>query len=116
MKTSHQLARELLAGPDMPIWHFDPSRAGLSDETDSGLSVPEIFYESPDEPDDPKFITVCGETDQDGEAMSDSESELRVAAQNVLDHAVALEGGKNRVVPQALLKELYQCLEGGRNE
>jgi hypothetical protein len=24
-KTSHQLARELLAGPDLPIWHFDPS-------------------------------------------------------------------------------------------
>lgn len=40
MKTSHQLARELLAGPDLPCFHFDPSRAGMDDERDTSLSLP----------------------------------------------------------------------------
>ena len=38
MKTSHQLARELLAGPDLPIFHFDPSRAGMDGERDTSLA------------------------------------------------------------------------------
>lgn len=42
MKTAHQLARELLAGPDLPIWHFDPSRAGMDDERDTSLAEPEV--------------------------------------------------------------------------
>lgn len=111
MKTSHQLGRELLAGPDLPIHHFDPSRSGLDDETDTGLSEPTVFVESYEE-NKPRFITICGEIDPEGEAMSDSESRLRNAAQNILDDAVALEGGKNRVVSQALLKALHKCLHG----
>lgn len=113
MKTSHQLARELLAGPNMPIWHFDPSRSGISDETDSGLSVPEIFYESPDEPDDPKFITVCGESDQDGEAMSDSESEIRWAAKLVCESAMEIPGVRHYVrIPEPMLAALREFLKG----
>ena len=108
MKTSHQLARELLAGPDLPVWHFDPSRAGLDDECDTSLSEPTVYVEHSI----PRFITICGEIDPEGEAMSDSESKLRNAAQNILDDAVALEGGKNRVVSQALLKALHKCLHG----
>ena len=126
MKTSHQLARELLAGPDLPVWHFDPSRAGLDDEIDTSLS--ELRIEKSDsrngvDPEDieeferegcymGEFLTICGEIDPEGEAMSDSESKLRNAAQNILDDAVALEGGKNRVVSQALLKALHKCLHG----
>lgn len=40
MKTSHQLARELLALPNIPVYHFDPSRAGMDDESDTSLSIP----------------------------------------------------------------------------
>lgn len=42
MKTAHQLARELLAGPDLPIFHFDPSCAGFDSELDTSTSDPEI--------------------------------------------------------------------------
>jgi hypothetical protein len=47
MKTAHQFARELLKGPDLPIYHFDPSRAGMADESDPSLSPPEIQRENP---------------------------------------------------------------------
>lgn len=30
IKTAHELARELLAGPDLPIFHFDPSYVDAS--------------------------------------------------------------------------------------
>jgi hypothetical protein len=40
MKTTHQLASDLLAGPDLPCFHFDPSRAGMDDERDTSLSEP----------------------------------------------------------------------------
>lgn len=88
-KTSHQLARELLAGPDLIIWHFDPSRAGLAYEIDTSLSVPEIQKNdsreglTDEEVEDYKeegafmgeFLTICGEEGPDGEAMSQSEAD-----------------------------------------
>lgn len=41
-KTSHEFARELLAGPDLPIYHFDPSCAGCDSENDTSISEPII--------------------------------------------------------------------------
>jgi len=34
MKTSHDLARELLAAPDLPVFHYDPSRDDIYEEND----------------------------------------------------------------------------------
>lgn len=90
MKTAHQLARDLLAGPDLPIWHFDPSRAGLNDERDTSLSEPEVEENDAAEglTDEDvaeakeercytgKFLTICGETEAEGEAMTEREREL----------------------------------------
>lgn len=42
MKTAHQFAGELLMGPDLPVFHFDPSRAGMDDEVDTSLAVPVV--------------------------------------------------------------------------
>lgn len=89
MKTAHQFARELLAGPDLPIWHFDPSRAGLDDDRDTSLSEPEVqendaaeglTEEQVAEAKEErcytgKFLTICGETGEDGEAMSRTEQD-----------------------------------------
>lgn len=100
MKTSHQLARELLAGPDLPIWHFDPSRAGL-DYTDSSLSEPEITHDdtrlvfTEDEVEEMReggaymgpFITISGEQDLSGEVMTDTERD-RLHALKELDARV----------------------------
>lgn len=88
MKTSHQLARELLALPDLPCFHFDPSRAGCDDERDTSTSEPRVEVVDVDEPELPdvnedgqkilkKFITVNGDQGDDGEAMSDTEAEAR---------------------------------------
>ena len=90
MKTAHQLASELLAGPDLPIWHFDPSRAGLDAERDTSLGEPEVEENDAAEGLDEeqiaeakeercytgKFLTICGETDAEGEAKSEHEVEL----------------------------------------
>lgn len=47
-KTAHQLARELLAGPDLPIYHFDESRAGMAaDGSDPSLEDPKIDRVNP---------------------------------------------------------------------
>ena len=100
MKTSHQLARELLAGPDSPIWHFDPSRAGLGD-IDSSLSEPDIAQDDSrwgleeDEVEAARsegvymgeFITISGEQDAAGEAMTDTERD-RLHALKELDKRV----------------------------
>lgn len=101
MKTAHQLARELLEGPDLPIFHFDPSRAGCDDERDTSISDPEIQEVDPkdgltDEEvaenkqegcnTDP-FLTICGESDEDGEAMTIRESD-RVRALEMLSSRV----------------------------
>jgi hypothetical protein len=89
MKTSHQFARDLLAGPDLPIFHFDPSRSGLDDERDTGLNEPQVQENDLDaglteeevaEAKEEgcltgKFLTICGETGEDGEAMSRTESD-----------------------------------------
>lgn len=42
MKTTHALARELLAQPDIACFHFDPSRAGMDDERDTSVSEPRV--------------------------------------------------------------------------
>jgi hypothetical protein len=78
-KTAHQLALELLAGPDLPIYHFDPSRAGIDDENDTSLSDPVIERNTLDgeEIESCKgraeelglelltdWLTICGETDE----------------------------------------------------
>lgn len=90
-KTAHQLARELLAGPDLPIWHFDPSRAGIDDELDTSLSIPEVQVTDPtdgltaeeiQENKDAgcytgKFITICGDSDDEGEAITVRELQSR---------------------------------------
>lgn len=83
MKTSHELGRELLAGLDLPIYHFDPSRVGLDAERDTSLSNPTVEVNSPREGLTPgevediiadggtlqNFITISGEQDSDGEAV-----------------------------------------------
>jgi hypothetical protein len=97
MKTSHQLARELLAGPDLPCWHFDPSRAGLDDEQDTSLSVPDVQVVDPadglsfeamrdaqeSEHDLRPFITLSGDTEDSGEALSDDEQKYHAALDEI---------------------------------
>lgn len=101
MKTTHQLARELLALPDLPVFHFDPSRAGLDDENDTSLSEPKLDRDDAsgglDEADIAEFkeegrymgefVTISGEQGQAGEAMTDTESD-RLFALKALDHRV----------------------------
>ncbi len=71
MKTAHQLARELLAGPDLPIFHFDPSRAGMDEEADTATSDPIVEIVKPDdETVKEPFITICG--DNEGEEAQES--------------------------------------------
>lgn len=58
--TAHELARALLAGEDLPIYHFDPSYAGLDDEWDDSCT-------------DPVVETVeVPHTDENGEEISTS--------------------------------------------
>lgn len=101
MKTAHQLARELLAGPDLPIWHFDPSRAGMDDERDTSLAEPEVqendaaldmtpeqLTELKDEHPEAyigKFLTIVGDGELDDEPGDFAEKtiELLVAAGHV---------------------------------
>lgn len=87
MITSHALARELLAGPDLPIFHFDPSRAGADPERDSSLSVPDVEVNDPREGltkleiedleanghNMGKFITLSGAQSLDGEVLARSD-------------------------------------------
>lgn len=113
MKTSHQLARELLSRPDLPVFHFDPSRAGLGDESDTSLSEPKAQVNDPTEGLTPgeirefkdegcylgKFITLCGDDDPQGEAMSDSESEVRKILERANElcrsmHSIAERSGR----------------------
>lgn len=43
MKTTHQLARELLALPDIPVFHFDPSFAdACTDDDDKTVGTPSV--------------------------------------------------------------------------
>lgn len=64
-KTAHELARELLAGPDLPIYHFDPSRAGMDDEADTSISAVVVEVVEPDAERGitAPFITICGDYD-----------------------------------------------------
>lgn len=74
MKTAHELAKELLAGPNLPIFHFDASKAGTDDEIDTSISEPKI--EKVDEPYTEAFLTICDSHDYP-EALTESESALR---------------------------------------
>jgi hypothetical protein len=64
MKTAHQLARELLAGPDIAILHFDPSCAGFNPDEDSSISYPTVEkvegLKDPDGQPLPPFLTIVG--------------------------------------------------------
>jgi hypothetical protein len=64
MKTAHQFARELLAGPDIPIFHFDPSCAGYNPDDDTSISPPvaEVVNAEKDENGKPypPFLTIVG--------------------------------------------------------
>lgn len=81
MKTAHQIAKQLLTGPDLPIFHFDPSRAGTDDERDTSISEPTLHVVSvPPTRGQRKgkdFITIEGDTDPFGEAMSETEIDTR---------------------------------------
>ena len=65
MKTTHSLARELLALPDKPVYHFDPSFAGLDEEADSSLSEPSVELNKPDRWQEQwrPFVTISGAQD-----------------------------------------------------
>jgi hypothetical protein len=41
-KTAHELARELLAGPDLPIRHFDPEKQTPPGEDDESYTMPVV--------------------------------------------------------------------------
>lgn len=87
MKTAHQLGRELLAGPNLPIWHFDPSRAGTDPDQDTSLCEPTIEHCDSREGLDKdtiaaaieegaymgEFLTINGEADAAREAMTTTE-------------------------------------------
>ena len=53
-QTSHEYARELLAGPDLPIYHFDPSCAGCDSENDTSLSSPKVERVASEKYEDPE--------------------------------------------------------------
>jgi len=80
MKTSHQFARELLAGPDLLIYHFDPSCAGYDDEIDTGISPPVAEVEEPkpftDDEGNPAmtdaFICIVGNQHEDNGLDADT--------------------------------------------
>jgi hypothetical protein len=68
-KTAHQLARELLALPDLPTFFFDPSLAGIDPERDASLTEPRVELNKPPRWANrwPAFITVVGGEDQETE-------------------------------------------------
>lgn len=96
--TSHELANKLLLGPNLPIFHFDPSKAGQDDDRDTSLSEPAI--EEHDNRDGVPvevvegwvengqyaglFLYICGEQDVP-EAMSEDESKIREAATKLVN-------------------------------
>jgi hypothetical protein len=65
IKTAHELARALLAGLDLPIYHFDSSRAGMDDEVDTSVSAVVVEVVEPDSESgcNGRFITICGDYD-----------------------------------------------------
>jgi hypothetical protein len=71
MKTAHQFARELLAGPDLQIFHFDPSCAGFNPDDDTSISDPrsECVAHVTDEQGNelPPFLTIVGDQHNDHE-------------------------------------------------
>lgn len=69
VKTSHEFARELLAGPDLPIFHFDPSCAGCDEEADTSCGTPVVEKVDAEPYEDPEtgetktseeFLTIVG--------------------------------------------------------
>ena len=133
MKTAHQLARELLAGTDLPIYHFDPSRAGIDDDYDTSLSEPVVEkndnreWMSAEEVSDGvngdgikvgEWLTICGDIDPEGEAMSDSESSIRRAAWALVSCSVSfanpVSGQQKRLVDEEFIEALIVALNGSK--
>lgn len=64
--TSHQLAAKLLAHPDLPVFHFDPSlvdyESGDPEDGNVSLSTPEVtVYEADGEDIKQSFIEIAGQ-------------------------------------------------------
>lgn len=99
-KTAHQFARELLAGPDLPIFHFDPSFADACDEeSDYTLGTPTAEVVDPregidqDEADSMesdgvsmgKFVTISGDQAVCFDRSLDDYNELIMAVARKFD-------------------------------
>lgn len=68
VKTAHQLARELLALPDVLVYHTDPSFIDACDqETDYTLGA--TIVELVDLP-EWRFITICGDQPEDRDRVA----------------------------------------------
>lgn len=91
MKTAHSFARELLAGPDLEIFHFDPSQAGTDEDHDTSVSEPKICQVDPEpaEKPYPSFLTICGQGTDEDEARSTIEIDLK--AENEKLHKQIIE-------------------------
>lgn len=87
-RTAHEFARELLALPDLPLYHFDPSFADACDEeTDYALGRPTASVDDPCEGltageisdakangfDMGKHITICGDQPEDMDRGAEEE-------------------------------------------
>jgi hypothetical protein len=68
--TTHEFARSLLALPDLPVFHFDPSLAGLDEEIDHSLTEPVAEVCRPDRWDKrwKPFVTISSVEDRTEEA------------------------------------------------
>jgi hypothetical protein len=70
--SAHEFARALLAGPNLPIYHFDPSRAGMDDERDTSVSAPIVEIVEPEADGagcNGRFITIGGDYELGDEPM-----------------------------------------------
>lgn len=85
VKTAHELARELLQGPDLPCYHFDPSRTNLVKEietgTDDTLGTPLVEL-CRGEDKKPRAVLIAGSQDPNAEEdeiadMIDARAALR---------------------------------------
>lgn len=113
MKTSHEFAKELLAGPDLPIFHFDPSRAGMDDENDTSLSEPLVEHvtfspeevaQIKDDADDlgreplSEFLTIGGDGDIEDEPGTFAERMIEILLERGLATQEALEQARNTLL------------------
>lgn len=120
MKTAHQLARELLKGPDLPIYHFDPSRAGMGDEDDPSLTEPKIERVNPR---DGMSAREIKEAREEGYSLkpfltigdsSDLKVEDEPAAFEGLLHDIAIAAGMLTSLQQREIKKIAREMNGAR--